>query len=308
MRILNIGSINYDHVYKVAHFVRPGETLRCLHYNTFGGGKGFNQSIALARAGATILHAGRVGKDAAGLLRRLEQEGVDTTHVNVDERATGHAIIQVVPSGENAIVLYGGANQVVSESDVESALSVCAPQDYLLIQNETSAVAHAIRKAHEKGLRIVFNPAPMTSDVSDYPLEWVDLFVLNETEAEGLTGTTDPETVRGRMCKQYPRAATLLTLGGKGAIYFDAKVQHFEAAQIVDVVDTTAAGDTFLGFFLAELVQSGDVAWALAQGCRAAEICVTRAGAADSIPARAEMEAIQMGGHARCRRSLRLRW
>ena len=292
MRILNLGSINIDHVYEVEHFVRPGETLSGLSYNIFAGGKGFNQSVALARAGAATLHAGRVGKDAAWLLRRFEEEGVDTTHVNVDRSATGHAIIQVVPSGENAIVLYGGANQAVTESDLASALSSCSPQDYLLVQNETSSVAQAIREAHKRDLRVVFNPAPMTSDVHGYPLGLVDIFILNETEAEGLTGKADPDDVRVRMREQYPGSATVLTMGSKGAMYFDANELHHEAALAVNAVDTTAAGDTFIGFFLAELMQSGNPARALAQGCRAAAICVTRAGASDSIPLREDLETI----------------
>jgi ribokinase len=186
MRVLNIGSINIDYVYEVDHFVRPGETLGSLSFRVFAGGKGFNQSIALARAGATTFHAGRVGENAKWLLKRLEQDGIDTTHVTVGEATTGHAIIQVVPDGENAIVLHGGANRHITEADVACALSSCSAGDFLLIQNETSSVAQAIQAAHERGMRIVFNPAPMTTDVYHYPLGLVDVFVLNETEAEAL--------------------------------------------------------------------------------------------------------------------------
>lgn len=292
MRILNIGSINIDHVYKVDHFVRAGETIGGLSYSIFAGGKGFNQSIALARAGASTLHAGRVGEGASWLLQRLAQEGVDTTHVTVGEAATGHAIIQVTPDGENAIVLYGGANQLLSEVDVESALSSCSPGDYLLVQNETSCVAQAIQKAHDNGLRIVFNPAPMTADVLSYPLECVDIFILNETEAEGLTGKTDLADVIASMRDRFPSSAAVLTLGSKGAIYFDASSVHQKSALLVDAVDTTAAGDTFIGFFLGELMLTGDPVKALTQGCHAAAICVTRAGASDSIPLRKELETI----------------
>ncbi|MDO9224444.1 MAG: ribokinase [Pseudomonadota bacterium] len=294
MRVLNIGSINIDHVYEVDHFVRPGETLGGLSYHTFAGGKGFNQSITLARAGATTFHAGRVGKNAAWLLQRLEQEGVDTTHVTVGEDTTGHAIIQVVPDGENAIVLYGGANQRLTEADVASALASFSAGDILLLQNETSSVAWAMQNAHERGMRIVFNPAPMTADVHHYPLGCVDVFVLNETEAEELTGATDPAEVRARMRERFPRAATVLTLGNQGATYFDADSTHHEPALLVDAVDTTAAGDTFIGYFLAELMQTGDPVNALAKGCRAAAICVTRAGASDSIPSRNELETVQV--------------
>lgn len=290
MRVLNIGSINTDHVYEVDHFARPGETLVSLSYHIFAGGKGFNQSVALARAGAITLHAGKVGKDAAWLLMRLKQEGVDTTHTVVGDATTGHAIIQVVPGGDNAIVLCGGANRQISEADVTSALSSCTAEDLLLLQNETSSVALAMQSAHERGMRIAFNPAPMSADVHHYPLELVDIFVLNETEAEGLTGETDPADVCAKMRHLFPRAATVLTQGSKGAIYFDADSMHYEPALPVIAVDTTAAGDTFIGFFLAELMKTGDPAKALAQGCRAAAICVTRAGASESIPSRQELE------------------
>lgn len=291
MRVLNFGSINIDHVYEVDHFVRPGETLNCLSYHTFAGGKGFNQSVALARAGAFPLHVGRVGNDAAWLLKYLEREGVDTTHVTVGDATTGHAVIQVTPDGENAIVLSGGANRLISEDNLASALSSCSAGDFLLLQNETSTVAPAIRQAHEKGMRIVFNPAPMCADVHHYPLGLVDVFVLNEIEAEELTGKTDPADVRTRMLELFPRAATVLTLGGKGATYFDADALYHEPALCVDVVDTTAAGDTFIGFFLAEFMLTGDPGKALAKGCLAAAICVTRAGASDSIPLRDELDA-----------------
>lgn len=290
MRILNIGSLNIDHVYAVDHFVRPGETLGSLHYNVFAGGKGFNQSIALARAGAMTSHAGRIGKDGAWLIKRLEQEGVDIANINMTEGATGHAIIQVIPSGENAIVLHGGANQTVSEADIVRALSSHEEGDYLLVQNETSSVAEAIRSGAKYGMKVVFNPAPITPAIRSYPLNCVDIFILNETEAEGLTGKTTLNDIRAAMCGQFPKAMTILTLGKQGAVCFDAKNLHRQPAVVVNAVDTTAAGDTFIGFFLAEFMENGDPARALALGCQAAAICVTRPGASDSIPLRRELE------------------
>jgi ribokinase len=290
MSILNIGSVNIDHVYAVDHFVRPGETLASSRHDIYAGGKGFNQSVALARAGAVIRHAGKVGRDAAWLLERLEHEGVDVTHVGVTETATGHAVIQVAPTGENAIVLYGGANLAVRETDIARAVSSALPGDYLLVQNETSAMPSAIRLARQHGLRVVFNPAPMSPDVRGYPLQDVDLFILNETEAEGLTGQKTPESVRAAMSVQFPRAAVVLTMGRQGAVYFDSAQCLHQPAIAVSAVDTTAAGDTFIGYFLAELMRSNDHAGALLLGCRAAAICVTRPGASDSIPFRRELE------------------
>jgi len=284
MHILNIGSVNIDHVYEVGHFVRPGETLGSTRYGIFAGGKGFNQSIALARAGASTWHAGSVGRDAGWLLERLKREGVGIAHLKEADLPTGHAIIQVVPTGENAIVLHSGANSSLSAEDVASAVSSCSPGDFLLVQNETSAVADAIRKGKRRGLTVVFNPAPMSPAVHDYPLRDVDLFILNETEAEGLTGRKTPECVRAAMVASFPHAATVLTMGRQGAVFMDSARILRQPGMVVQAVDTTAAGDTFIGYFLAEFMRTGEPAKALALGCRAAALSVLRPGASDSIP------------------------
>ncbi len=284
MHILNIGSVNMDHVYEVDHFVRPGETLASTRYRRFAGGKGFNQSIALARAGVSVRHAGAVGRDAVWLLDRLKSEGIDISHLTVADVPTGHAIIQVAPTGENAIVLHSGANASVCAADVERALSSCSPGDVLLVQNETSAVAEAIREGKRRGMKVVFNPAPLSPAVRDYPLRDVDLFILNETEAEELTGQSAPEGVRAAMVASYPHAATVLTLGREGAVFMDSAAIIRQPILAVKAVDTTGAGDTFIGYFLAEFTRTGDPAKALALGCRAAAISVTRPGASDSIP------------------------
>ena len=289
MHIINLGSINIDHVYAVDHLVRPGETIASTRYRVFAGGKGLNQSIALARAGVNTRHVGRVGAEGGWLLDRLRDEGIDTSAIAISNTPTGHAIIQVTPQGENAIVLFGGANHALAEADLAHALSTAAPGDCFLLQNETNLASRAIQMAHERQMRIVFNPAPMTREVDSYPLEWVDLFILNETEAEALTGATDPEQVCHIMRHRFPRASVVLTLGAHGAMYFDRDSLLHEAAPVVDVVDTTAAGDTFIGYFLAEWIQSRDPARSLHQGCRAASICVTKAGASDAIPHRADV-------------------
>lgn len=288
--ILNVGSINIDRVYAVEHFVRPGETIASGRYDVFAGGKGFNQSIALARAGAKVRHAGMVGKDGAWLIERLSGEGVDITSVETRETPTGHAIIQVAPTGENAIVLFGGANRKLNPAMAVRAAAACSAGDYLLTQNETNVTAEAIREGAKRGLKVVFNPAPMDAAVPGYPLECVDIFILNETEAHGLTGKTEPEDIRADMTRRFPKAATVLTLGSKGAMFFDSGSRIHQAATAVKAIDTTAAGDTFTGFFLAELAKSDDPARALSLGCRAAAICVTRPGASDSIPLRRELE------------------
>jgi ribokinase len=289
MSILNIGSVNIDHVYKVDHFVRPGETLSSTQYDIFAGGKGFNQSIALARAGALARHVGSVGRDAAWLIERLRCEGVDIAHLKANDMPTGHAIIQLAPTGENAIVLHGGANNAITAEDVVRAVASVSRGDFMLVQNETSAVAAAIRLGKRSGLKVVFNPAPMSPVVRDYPLQDVDIFVLNETEAEGLTGQITPELVRAAMVTSFPHAATVLTLGQEGAVFMDAAGILRQPGFAVKAIDTTAAGDTFIGYFLAEFMRTGEPVKALALGCRAAAISVTRPGASDSIPRLSEV-------------------
>jgi ribokinase len=289
-KVLNFGSVNIDHVYRVEHFVRPGETLHSSDYRRFAGGKGFNQSVALARAGAEVFHAGRIGADGLWLQERLRQERVDTSFLRVGGGPTGHAIIQVNRDGENAIVLFGGANQEVVAGDAEEVIPRFAAGDYLLLQNEISNLPSILRLAAKRGMRIVFNPAPMHADVLDYPLDGVAVFVVNEVEGAQFAETSEPEAILRRMRSRFPSAAVVLTLGREGAMYADASVSLRVPATGAKAVDSTAAGDTFIGFYLAELMRSGDTEAALKLGCEAAGICVTRPGAADSIPTRAEVE------------------
>jgi ribokinase len=284
MPILNLGSLNIDHVYRVPHFVRPGETLSSDSYQQFAGGKGFNQSVALARAGATVFHAGKIGPEGGWLLEILREAGASTDYVFQEETPTGHALIQVEESGENAIILYGGANRTISPADVEQVLGHFSAGDFLLLQNEISSMPEIIRRGSERGLRIVFNPAPMEATVLDYPLEAVSLFIVNEGEGQALTGESDPDAILTAMRGRFPQAATVLTLGAAGAIYADETVRVEVPAVAVKAVDTTAAGDTFTGYFLAALSSGEAVEAALHLAAKAAAICVTRPGAADSIP------------------------
>ena len=292
-KVLNFGSINVDHVYTVEHFVRPGETLNCQEYRQFAGGKGLNQSIALAQAGACVYHAGKVGASDTWLKTLMEDKGVDTRFVATINEPSGHAIIQVNAAGENSIVIVGGANQLVNESDVQRIVANFGPDDYLLVQNEVNAVPRIIRSAKAKDMVIVFNPAPMNPQVLNYPLGLVDILIVNETEARSLTGEIKPEKIYETLNHRYPNMAIVLTMGHKGAAYFSSQVRFCQPAEKVHVVDSTGAGDTFIGFFLAEFIKTNDPKAALAYATHAAAICVTRHGAADSIPSRGELEEIQ---------------
>ena len=289
MKILNFGSVNIDHVYAVDHFVRPGETLAGTAYAQHPGGKGFNQSVALARAGAAASHAGRIGRDGLWLKDYLGQCGADTAYLAVGDGPTGHAIIQVTPQGENAIVLFGGANRQVTRADAAAVLAHFGRSDYLLLQNEISATAEIMALAAEGGLTVVFNPAPMHPEIMGYPLDKVSLFILNEVEGADLTGETAPDLILRRLRERYPQAAAVLTLGAEGARYADARETAAAPALRVKAVDTTAAGDTFIGYFLAERMAGHAPRAALQTACKAAALCVLKPGAADSIPTRAEV-------------------
>ena len=290
MKILNFGSINIDHVYRMDHFLKPGETLRADSYRIFPGGKGFNQSVALAKAGADVFHAGKVGPEGKWLVERLRTCGVDTSCVIAGEKPGGHAVIQVTPDGENAIFIFGGANEDIDGDMITRTLSSFSSDDFLLIQNEISNVADIINTAFENGLKVIFNPAPMTQEiVSAYPLDRIEMFIINEIEGSEMTGRSDPNLILKDMRNAYPHAKIVLTLGEKGVIYGDDAIEIHMPALKVSAVDTTAAGDTFIGFFIGALLGEKEVERALKEACCAAAICTTRQGAADSIPDYAEI-------------------
>ncbi|MCO6430732.1 MAG: ribokinase [Deltaproteobacteria bacterium] len=288
-KIINFGSLNIDHVYTVAEFVRPGETIACKEYKQFCGGKGLNQSIALARAGAPVSHAGKIGTDGLWLKELLDKDGTDTTQLQVIDAPTGHAIIQVDSKGENCIVLYGGANRSITPADVSAALENFSEGDILLTQNEVTSVPEMFREADKRGMTIVFNPAPMTDEVREYPLELVDYLVLNEVEGAALVDTDAPRDIMRALKERYPRAQVILTIGGDGALFYQDKEIVHVPTEKVKVVDTTAAGDTFMGYFLASLVAGASLRDAVQSGCKAGAKCVTKPGAADSIPYKSEV-------------------
>ena len=193
MKVLSFGSLNFDHVYQMDHFVMPKETTSSLSYSRGFGGKGLNQSIALAKSGLDVYHAGRVGFDGQPFIDYLQEYGVKVDYLKKDEEtATGHAIIQVSHS-ENCIILYGGANQLIDEAQIDEVLTHFEKGDLLLIQNEISSLTYLITKAHEKGLRIAFNTAPMDEKIFGYPLELVDIFVVNEVEGKGLANVSSDQ-------------------------------------------------------------------------------------------------------------------
>ncbi|WP_312426798.1 ribokinase [Lacrimispora sp.] len=284
MKIINIGSMNIDRVYEVAHFINPGETIASKKMETYVGGKGLNQSVALASAGAVVFHAGMIGEDGAILLNYLKSHEVDTRFVRTIHGPSGHAIIQVDGEGENGILLYGGANQCITEDFIDEVLNFAEPGDILLLQNEISGMEYILRQAALKGIRIALNPSPIDDKLLSMPLELVTWFILNEIEGRALTGKDQPKDILEAMQMKYPGREVVLTLGSDGVIYGkDGQyVQH--GIFKVSAVDTTAAGDTFTGFFLAGILKGFKAEECLRIASVAAALAVSKAGAAPSIP------------------------
>jgi len=291
--IVNFGSINIDHVYQVPHFVKPGETLASLSLSTGLGGKGANQSVAAAKAGANVAHIGRVSSNDQWAVELLNSAGVDTRYIELVECASGHAIIQVDAQGENAIVLHGGANQSFTKEELHAVFeNISASGDsieYLLMQNECNLLAQALDTAHALGIKTVLNPAPMTADIKELPLHQLDTLIVNQGEAEALCDTADIDYMVQQFKHLAPKTRVVITLGGDGAVLLSNGETTRVKAPAVTVVDTTAAGDTFVGYFLAGLVEGLDDKDALQRACLAASTTATREGAIASIPKLSEI-------------------
>jgi ribokinase len=280
MTIYNLGSINIDMVYQVPHLPAPGETLAAKVYTQGLGGKGANMSVAAARAAARVRHIGAVGADGRWAVERMLEYGVDTTHIVELAEATGHAIINVDDAGENAIVLWGGANDLISNDQIGCALTEANTGDFLMMQNETTGQLDAVTIAKYLGLKVVYAAAPFDADAVAALLPYVDLLFLNKVEAQQL------ETAIGTPIEQLEIENVIVTLGGDGCRWYAnsaSLVTDFDAIQ-VDPIDTTGAGDTFTGYVVAGLDRGMPMEQAIKLASQAGALMVTRLGTADVIP------------------------
>ena len=291
MKVLNFGSLNVDNVYSVEHIVQGGETISSTKLEVFSGGKGLNQSIALAKAGAPTYHAGLIGEEGDFLLDTCKENGVDTTYIRKLNAKGGHTVIQVDANGQNCIILFGGTNQMVTKEFVDEVLGNFEEGDYLVLQNEINQLDYIIDKAYERGMKIVLNPSPFDSKLDACDLTKIHLFMINEIEGEQITGFADKDEILTELAKKFPNAKFVLTLGSDGAVYYDGQEKVFQDIFKVKAVDTTAAGDTFSGFFLAKIIEGATVAEALRTAAKASSIAVSRRGAAPSIPTMTEVAA-----------------
>lgn len=288
-RILNFGSLNLDQVYRVDAFVQPGETKSSLSLETHCGGKGLNQSVAASRAGAEVWHAGKIGCDGGMLSEKLAENGVNLSLLEQSESVSGHAIIQVDNSGQNCILLYGGTNQALTEDFIDRALAAFGSEGLVLVQNETNLVGAIMECAHAKGLQVAINAAPMDEKVFTYPLELVDWLIVNEIEGASIAKCDLEVDILPKLQKKYPNMNVLLTLGKRGAVCVRGQESARSGIYPVKVVDTTAAGDTFLGYFLTDALDGKPLQEALNLASAASSMCVRVMGAADSVPLRKDV-------------------
>ena len=289
MKVLNFGSLNLDYVYSVDHMVTPGETLASYGMNVFCGGKGLNQSIALTKAGVTVYHAGMIGEEGDILLETCRDGGVKADYIRKIEGRSGHTIIQVDKTGQNCILLYGGANQSITKEYVDEVLAHFEKGDILLLQNEVNMLDYIIDSAYEKGLMIILNPSPYNSALDRCDFNKISMFLLNEIEGAQVTGEENTDKILAKLKEIYPDAKVVLTLGGDGSVYQYKEEICRQGIFKVKAVDTTAAGDTFTGYFISSIIEGMSVPAGLELAARASAIAVSREGATASIPLKEEV-------------------
>ena len=298
MKIVNLGSLNVDHVYRVDRFLLPGETKASKGLNDNAGGKGLNQSIAAARTGAEVYHAGYFGSGSEMLRKVLQEAGVHMDwmedHLDIP---CGHTVIQVDDQGQNCILLFGGTNMCLTEAYIDRVLDQCTPDDILLLQNETNLVPYIIEEAAKRGIPCAMNAAPMDDGVKAYPIGKLRYLIVNEIEGAALAGGSTFDETMDNLIAAYPDTGILLTLGSAGAWFHDGDRDiKMGCAKVPKVVDTTAAGDTFLGYFLAGMLDKLDPAQALQRATFASALTIQSPGAADSIPTVDQVEAVMAAG------------
>ncbi len=289
MKVLNFGSLNLDYVYSVDHMVTPGETLASYGMSVFCGGKGLNQSIALAKAGVPVYHAGMVGEEGGALLEACKEGGVKTDFIKTIPGKSGHTIIQVDKEGQNCILLFGGANRSITKEYVDEVLSHFEKGDILLLQNEVNLLDYIIDRAYETGMMIILNPSPYDSALDTCDFSKISMFLLNEVEGGQVTGEKETDAILEKLKEIYPDAKVVLTLGGEGSVYQYKDEQYRQGIYPVKAVDTTAAGDTFTGYFISSVLEGLPVPEGLKLAAKASAIAVSRQGATASIPLREEV-------------------
>lgn len=306
-KVVIVGSLNMDLVTRAPRLPRAGETLAGQSFVTVPGGKGANQAVAAARLGASVAMIGCVGDDAYGeqLRTALLAEGIDCQAVTrVSGESTGVALIVVDDSSQNAIVIVAGGNGHVTASVVDSFDALLSGAEVIICQLEVplDTVGHVLKRGHELGKTVILNPAPASGPLPAEWFAWIDYLIPNESEATALTGLPVDSTASADAAASVLLKAgvskVIVTLGEQGALFASAsRSEHFPAPK-VQPVDTTAAGDTFVGGFAAALADGKSESDAIRFGQVAAALSVTRSGAQPSIPTFAEVQASAAQGHS----------
>lgn len=294
--IINFGSINLDYVYSVEHFVKDGETITAQARNVFFGGKGLNQSIAAARAGGRVFHAGMIGDGGESIVQYLAESGVETRYIGHANAAQGHAVIQVDSSGRNSIIVFPGSNHELSQAYVDGVLSQFPDGGYLILQNEISCVEYIVDQAHAAGFHVVFNASPIDSSLTRIPIDKLSWLMINETEGAALSGSHEPRKMIGILHERYPQVSIVLTLGGDGVMCINKGIFSSFGIYDTEVVDTTAAGDTFTGYFVACLAAGCSLSDTIKMATAASAIAISYPGASPSIPNRETVHAMIVSG------------
>lgn len=292
-KVTVVGSLNVDTTLRIKRMPLPGETLAAADKTSAAGGKGANQAVATARSGAQTAFVGQVGKDNGGemMIKDLQDNGIDTTGIREnDQVGTGSAAILLDSDGQNSILVYGGANQQLSVDDVTAAQQQIAAVDFVIAQFETpqAATLKAFQIAKANGVKTILNPAP-AHEIDPALLKLTDLIIPNETESASLTGIiiTDETSMLMSAAKfaQMGVRNLIITVGAKGAFYCTQDGYNFVPAFKVDAVDTTAAGDTFIGALSSQLKPDmSNIEKALVYAQRASSLAVQKMGALPSIP------------------------
>lgn len=279
MAIFNLGSINIDHVYRLPHLITAGETLAAADYTVGLGGKGTNQSIAAASGGGQVFHIGALNKSDESWREQIANRGIGTDHIELKMSPTGHAIVMVdQKTAENQIIILPGTNGEISHKQIDQALEQAQETDWVLTQNETNAVEYFFEMAAKKGLKRCYSAAPFDAEKVLSLLPLTNILVVNQGEADALKALLNKDP------KDWDLEHLVITLGSKGAQYFGVEGEWTVEAPKVDAIDTTGAGDTFLGFLLAGIDNHRGIKESMQLAIAAASLQVTRAGAADAIP------------------------
>lgn len=290
MKILNIGSLNLDYVYSVDHITLVKETQNSTKVEIFAGGKGLNQSIALSNAGFEVFHAGFIGDGGNMLLETCVKNNINTKFLEKTTEKAGNAIIQVDKDGNNCIILYGGSNQMLTTEYIDKVLSNFGKDDVIILQNEVNLIDYIIDKAYDLGLKIVLNPSPFDDKILKCNLEKVWLFMVNEVEGEQISKKSNPKEILKFFQETFENSQVVLTLGENGAYFANSNEIFFQDIIKTTVVDTTAAGDTFTGFFIYGFLNNYGIEKSLKLATKASSITITRKGASDTIPKICEIE------------------